>query len=79
MQCGRQSLPDLLSLDMALGVGGVLQGTYHRDLLPESAVRQPLHFAIIGEVQKRGGDCRIIDAEHALDPAPCKEYRCRYR
>jgi recombination protein RecA len=58
-----------LSLDVALGVGGVPRGRVVEIYGPESSGKTTLALTIIAEAQKTGGKAAIIDAEHALDPA----------
>ena len=58
-----------LSLDVALGVGGVPRGRVVEIYGPESSGKTTLCQHIIAEAQKRGGICAFIDMEHALDPA----------
>lgn len=58
-----------LSLDIALGVGGVPRGRVIEIYGPESSGKTTLCQHIIAEAQKRGGTCAFIDMEHALDPA----------
>ncbi len=58
-----------LSLDIALGVGGVPRGRIIEIYGPESSGKTTLCQHIIAEAQKRGGLCSFIDMEHALDPA----------
>lgn len=57
-----------LSLDMALGVGGVPKGRIIEIYGPESSGKTTLALHIIAESQKLGGTAAFIDAEHALDP-----------
>jgi recombination protein RecA len=57
-----------LSLDIALGVGGVPRGRVIEIYGPESSGKTTLCQHIIAEAQKRGGICAFIDMEHALDP-----------
>lgn len=61
-----------LSLDMALGIGGVPKGRIIEIFGPESSGKTTLALHIIAEVQKTGGDAAFIDAEHALDPVYAK-------
>jgi recombination protein RecA len=61
-----------LSLDIALGVGGVPRGRIVEIFGPESSGKTTLIYHIIAEAQKRGGVCAFIDAEHAMDPAYAK-------
>jgi len=58
-----------LSLDIALGVGGVPRGRVIEIYGPESSGKTTLCQHIIAEAQKRGGICAFIDMEHALDPS----------
>jgi recombination protein RecA len=58
-----------LSLDIALGVGGVPRGRVIEIFGPESSGKTTLTLHAIAEAQKRGGTCAFIDAEHAFDPA----------
>ena len=57
-----------LSLDMALGVGGIPKGRIIEIYGPESSGKTTVALHIVAEVQKRGGIAGYIDAEHALDP-----------
>ena len=57
-----------LSLDMALGVGGVPRGRIIEIFGPESSGKTTLALHIVAEAQKKGGICAFVDAEHALDP-----------
>lgn len=56
-----------LSLDMALGVGGLPKGRIIEVYGPESSGKTTLTLQVIAEAQKAGGTCAFIDAEHALD------------
>jgi len=58
-----------LSLDIALGIGGVPRGRVVEIFGPESSGKTTLVYHIIAEAQKRGGIAAFIDAEHAMDPA----------
>lgn len=58
-----------LSLDLALGIGGVPRGRVIEIYGPESSGKTTLAQHIIAEVQKMGGLAAFVDAEHALDPA----------
>ena len=58
-----------LSLDLALGLGGVPKGRVIEVYGPESSGKTTVTLHMIAEVQKRGGIAGFIDAEHALDPA----------
>ena len=57
-----------LSLDLALGIGGLPRGRVVEIFGPESSGKTTLALHAIAEAQKRGGTCAFIDAEHALDP-----------
>ena len=57
-----------LTLDIALGVGGIPRGRVVEVFGPESSGKTTLTLHIIAEAQKRGGVAAFIDAEHALDP-----------
>ncbi len=57
-----------LSLDLALGIGGVPRGRIIEIYGPESSGKTTLSQHIVAEVQKLGGTAAFIDAEHALDP-----------
>lgn len=57
-----------LSLDLALGVGGIPKGRIVEIFGPESSGKTSLALHILAEAQKRGGVAAFIDAEHALDP-----------
>lgn len=61
-----------LSLDIALGVGGVPRGRIVEIYGPESSGKTTICLHIIAEAQKNGGICGFIDVEHALDPAYAK-------
>jgi recombination protein RecA len=58
-----------LSLDLALGVGGVPRGRITEIYGPESSGKTTLCLHIIAEAQRMGGTCAFVDMEHALDPA----------
>ena len=58
-----------LSLDLALGVGGVPRGRVVEIFGPESSGKTTLVYEIIAQAQSTGGVCAFIDAEHAVDPA----------
>ena len=57
-----------LSLDLALGVGGVPKGRVVEIFGPESSGKTTLIYHIIAQAQARGGVCAFIDVEHAIDP-----------
>ena len=61
-----------LSLDLALGLGGVPKGRIVEIYGPESSGKTTVALHMIAEVQKRGGIAGFIDAEHALDPVYAK-------
>ena len=61
-----------LSLDMALGIGGVPKGRIIEIFGPESSGKTTLALHIIASAQKKGGEAAFIDAEHALDPVYAK-------
>ena len=61
-----------LSLDLALGLGGVPKGRIVEIYGPESSGKTTVAVQMIAEVQKRGGIAGFIDAEHALDPVYAK-------
>src|SRR5512145_2944647 len=58
-----------LSLDVALGIGGLPRGRIVEIFGPESSGKTTLVYHVIAEAQRRGGICAFIDAEHAMDPA----------
>jgi len=58
-----------LSLDIALGIGGLPQGRVIEVFGPEASGKTTLVYHVIAEAQKRGGIAAFIDAEHAMDPA----------
>src|SRR6266481_7520681 len=57
-----------ISLDLALGVGGIPKGRIIEVYGPESSGKTTLAMHMVAEVQKRGGISAFVDAEHALDP-----------
>ena len=61
-----------LSLDLALGVGGVPKGRIVEVYGPESSGKTTVALHMVAEVQKRGGIAGYVDAEHAMDPAYAK-------
>ena len=61
-----------LSLDLALGIGGLPRGRIIEVYGPESSGKTTLALHAIAEVQKTGGEAAFIDAEHALDPVYAK-------
>ena len=58
-----------LSLDLALGIGGVPRGRIIEIYGPESSGKTTLALHVVAEAQKRGGEVSYIDAEHAMDPS----------
>ncbi len=65
---GGESIPtSSITLDMAIGVGGIPRGRLVEIYGPESSGKSTLTYAIIAECQKRGGICAVIDAENSLD------------
>src|SRR5215211_7577239 len=61
-----------LSLDLALGVGGVPRGRIVEIFGPESSGKTTLLYHVLANAQRMGGICAFIDAEHAMDPAYAK-------
>ena len=75
MKLGQQTAMDIesistgsLSLDLALGIGGLPKGRVIEIYGPEASGKTTLALQVIAEAQKSGGICGFIDAEHALDP-----------
>lgn len=65
---GIPSIPTgLLSLDLALGIGGLPKGRIVEIFGPEASGKTTLALSVVAEAQKDGGICAIVDAEHALD------------
>ena len=62
-----------LSLDIALGIGGLPKGRIVEIYGPESSGKTTLALHVIAEAQKKGGTCAFVDAEHALDPVYAKK------
>jgi len=58
----------IMTLDMALGIGGIPRGRVIEIFGPESSGKTTVALNIIAQAQKMGGDAAFIDAEHALDP-----------
>ena len=68
-----ESIPTgALSLDVALGIGGIPKGRIIEIFGPESSGKTTLALHMIAEAQKKGGEAAFIDAEHALDPVYAK-------
>jgi len=61
-----------ISLDLALGVGGMPQGRIIEVYGPESSGKTTLALHTVAQAQKKGGLCAFVDAEHALDPEYAK-------
>ncbi|MBV9412746.1 MAG: DNA recombination/repair protein RecA, partial [Acidimicrobiia bacterium] len=57
-----------LSLDIALGVGGLPRGRIVEIYGPEASGKTTLAMHVVAEAQRNGGICAYIDAEHAVDP-----------
>ena len=80
MKLGQRSVMDVesistgsLSLDVALGIGGLPKGRIIEIYGPESSGKTTLALHVIAEAQKNGDSCAFIDAEHALDPSYAKK------
>ena len=80
MKLGQQKAMDIesvstgsLSLDLALGIGGLPKGRIVEIYGPESSGKTTLALHVIAEAQKAGGICGFVDAEHALDPVYAKK------
>ncbi|MBQ9103804.1 MAG: recombinase RecA [Clostridia bacterium] len=70
---GIEALPTgCLSLDLAIGIGGMPRGRIIEIYGPESSGKTTVALHVIAETQKAGGICAFIDAEHALDPVYAK-------
>lgn len=65
-----------LGLDIALGIGGLPRGRIIEIYGPESSGKTTLALQVIAQAQKNGGQCAIIDAEHALDPSYAAKLGC---
>ena len=61
-----------MTLDMALGVGGIPKGRVVEIYGPESSGKTTVALHVVAEAQKKGGEAAFIDAEHALDPVYAK-------
>ncbi len=73
-----ESLPTgALSLDIALGIGGLPKGRIIEIYGPESSGKTTVALHVIAEAQKRGGEVAFVDAEHALDPVYAKNLGVR--
>ena len=80
MRLGQQQAMDVesistgsLSLDLALGIGGLPKGRVVEIYGPESSGKTTLALQVVAEAQKTGGICGFVDAEHALDPVYAKK------
>ena len=80
MRLGQQKAMDVesistgsLSLDLALGIGGLPKGRVIEIYGPESSGKTTLALQVVAEAQKVGGICGFVDAEHALDPVYAKK------
>ena len=80
MKLGQQAALDIesistgsLSLDLALGIGGLPKGRVIEIYGPESSGKTTLALQVVAEAQKKGGICSFVDAEHALDPIYAKK------
>jgi recombination protein RecA len=62
-----------LSLDLALGIGGVPKGRVVEIYGPESSGKTTLAMHVVAEAQRMGGICAYIDAEHAVDPVYARQ------
>ncbi|MBP3605603.1 MAG: recombinase RecA [Clostridia bacterium] len=62
-----------LTLDLALGIGGIPKGRITEIYGPESSGKTTIALHVVAEVQKQGGEAAFIDAEHALDPVYAKK------
>jgi recombination protein RecA len=62
-----------LSLDLALGIGGVPRGRVVEVFGPESSGKTTLVYHVLAQAQRLGGVCAFIDAEHAMDPSYARE------
>ncbi len=80
MRLGQQQALDVeaistgsLSLDLALGIGGLPKGRIVEIYGPESSGKTTLALQVVAEAQKEGGICAFVDAEHAMDPVYAKK------
>ena len=62
-----------LSLDLALGIGGLPKGRVVEIYGPESSGKTTLAMHVVAEAQRMGGICAYIDAEHAVDPVYARQ------
>ena len=84
MRLGQQQALDIeaistgsLSLDLALGIGGLPKGRIIEIYGPESSGKTTLALQVVAEAQKAGGICAFVDAEHAMDPIYAKKLGVR--
>ena len=69
LDLGIESIPTgALSLDLALGIGGLPRGRIVEIFGPESSGKSTLAMHVVAEAQRNGGICAYVDAEHAMDP-----------
>ena len=68
-----------LTLDVALGIGGLPKGRVVEIYGPESSGKTTMTLQVIAETQKNGGTAAFIDAEHALDPKYAGKLGCKHR
>ena len=80
MRLGQQQALDIesistgsLSLDLALGIGGLPKGRIIEVYGQESSGKTTLALQVVAEAQKKGGICAFVDAEHAMDPIYAKK------
>ena len=80
MKLGQQAAMDIdsistgsISLDLALGIGGLPKGRVIEIYGPESSGKTTLALQVVAEAQKTDGICAFVDAEHALDPIYAKK------
>ena len=80
MRLGQQQAMDVesistgsLSLDLAIGIGGLPKGRVIEIYGPESSGKTTVALQVVAEAQKAGGICGFVDAEHALDPVYAKK------
>ena len=80
MRLGQQTAMDIesistgsLSLDLAIGIGGLPKGRVIEIYGPEASGKTTLALQVVAEAQKNGGICGFVDAEHALDPVYAKK------
>ena len=86
MRLGQQQALDVeaistgsLSLDLALGIGGLPKGRIIEIYGPESSGKTTLALQVVAEAQKAGGICAFVDAEHAMDPVYAKNLELKQK